>query len=582
VNNAADADNGTHVTNAANPTAPAVLYPTRFVASTNVNDGNNNSRVDTFNASVGFSFVGVRWPNAWPQPVAKVDLEMATFFDGGWFGVNSNGPGNGGTLTATQINAANAPIVQISTDGIVWSNATGVTSDYEAKMIGHVIGNTGATNPTRSPKCTFIMDPPIPAGTIKGIRIIGREGGTASSGFLGVFELTIQDTTTTDDLDGDGLTNTQEAALGTNPNDDDSDDDGLNDGAEVNTHLTDPLNVDSDGDQFRDGVEVQLASNPASALSFPPNIAPLGIGIIGINDAIDADAGSPLIHAGVAASLNDGDPLTRVDTWNGTGGINSFTGILWTSPMTVKTLKLTFATFFDGGWFGPNGIDPGAGGPLNGTYLLEPTLQVSYDGGVTWISVEHESDYLSALDGHLIGGGAVPNPSTKAATFTLTDAAVGVTGIRVIGAEGGTASGGFLGAFEVEVTSGGTGADMDNDGLPDAWEVPRFGYVHAQDAHGDTDADGSDHLTEYAFDLSVTASDFPPAPVLEGGYLTMTITKRPGVTFTVTSAGDVDAWSTANTTVLIDDATTLKVRDNFLITGPESRRFMRNSIRSSP
>ena len=42
------------------------------------------------------------------------------------------------------------------------------------------------------------------------------------------------------DPDGDGLPTGQEGPLGTNPNDPDSDDDGLSDGAEVNTHGTLP------------------------------------------------------------------------------------------------------------------------------------------------------------------------------------------------------------------------------------------------------------------------------------------------------------------------------------------------------
>jgi len=38
------------------------------------------------------------------------------------------------------------------------------------------------------------------------------------------------------DPDNDGLTNSQEATNGTDPNDPDSDDDGLNDGPEINTY----------------------------------------------------------------------------------------------------------------------------------------------------------------------------------------------------------------------------------------------------------------------------------------------------------------------------------------------------------
>ncbi len=58
------------------------------------------------------------------------------------------------------------------------------------------------------------------------------------------------------DPDGDGLPTVQEGPIGTNPNDPDSDDDGLSDGVEVTTHGTLPLNPDTDGDGLLDGAEV--------------------------------------------------------------------------------------------------------------------------------------------------------------------------------------------------------------------------------------------------------------------------------------------------------------------------------------
>jgi Tol biopolymer transport system component len=59
------------------------------------------------------------------------------------------------------------------------------------------------------------------------------------------------------DTDGDGLTDTDESSLGTDPNAADSDKDGLSDGDEVKTTLTNPLLADSDGDGLPDGQEVQ-------------------------------------------------------------------------------------------------------------------------------------------------------------------------------------------------------------------------------------------------------------------------------------------------------------------------------------
>ena len=77
------------------------------------------------------------------------------------------------------------------------------------------------------------------------------------------------------DLDGDGLTTSQENANGTNPSNPDTDGDGINDGTEVLTG-TDPLNpcdpddtlpgcqIDTDGDGLTDAQEGVLGTNPTN------------------------------------------------------------------------------------------------------------------------------------------------------------------------------------------------------------------------------------------------------------------------------------------------------------------------------
>jgi hypothetical protein len=64
------------------------------------------------------------------------------------------------------------------------------------------------------------------------------------------------------DPDNDGLTNAEEEVLGTDPNNPDTDGDGLNDGTEVRQYRTDPLNPDTDGDGLSDGDEVSSATDP--------------------------------------------------------------------------------------------------------------------------------------------------------------------------------------------------------------------------------------------------------------------------------------------------------------------------------
>lgn len=64
------------------------------------------------------------------------------------------------------------------------------------------------------------------------------------------------------DVDNDGLIYADEIKHGTDPQHPDTDRDGLNDGAEVNSFGTNPLNKDSDGDGLLDGQEDVNGTNP--------------------------------------------------------------------------------------------------------------------------------------------------------------------------------------------------------------------------------------------------------------------------------------------------------------------------------
>ncbi len=71
------------------------------------------------------------------------------------------------------------------------------------------------------------------------------------------------------DTDGDGLTDADEAALGTNPQSADTDNDGLSDRDEVKIYGTDPKNPDTDGDGYLDGAEVRGGYNPRGPGKLP-------------------------------------------------------------------------------------------------------------------------------------------------------------------------------------------------------------------------------------------------------------------------------------------------------------------------
>lgn len=74
-----------------------------------------------------------------------------------------------------------------------------------------------------------------------------------------------------------------------------------------------------------------------------------------------------------------------------------------------------------------------------------------------------------------------------------------------------------------------------------------------------------------------------PKPVMEGGFLTITIARQPGATHMVQTAAtpSATAYNSVITAVVIDNPTTLKVRDLYS-TSSATRRFMRVVVRSRP
>ncbi|HHX57963.1 MAG TPA: hypothetical protein GX710_08105, partial [Clostridiales bacterium] len=70
-----------------------------------------------------------------------------------------------------------------------------------------------------------------------------------------------------EDKDDDGIINIEELAIGTAINDNDSDNDGLEDGTEINTYQTNPMNVDTDQDGLTDYEEVMLGLDPTKPMT---------------------------------------------------------------------------------------------------------------------------------------------------------------------------------------------------------------------------------------------------------------------------------------------------------------------------
>jgi hypothetical protein len=121
------------------------------------------------------------------------------------------------------------------------------------------------------------------------------------------------------DIDGDGLDNTAELSLGTDPWNPDTDGDGLADGLEVNSTMTDPLNPDSDGDYLDDGVEVNVYGsdpNHDDSGDLAPRGAPdgqLNTGDLVIMLRIVLDLAVPDARESTLADLNHDGRLNAAD-----------------------------------------------------------------------------------------------------------------------------------------------------------------------------------------------------------------------------------------------------------------------------
>lgn len=125
------------------------------------------------------------------------------------------------------------------------------------------------------------------------------------------------------DTDGDGFSDADEAAAGTDPRNPDSDSDGLSDGAEQSQKL-DPLDPDTDGDCLTDGLELGVTKAEIEALRASSLGAEKGLVLpqACIDQATQTGAVSPesgLWSIGVSSGwdkligLFDLDPSTKTD-----------------------------------------------------------------------------------------------------------------------------------------------------------------------------------------------------------------------------------------------------------------------------
>ena len=121
------------------------------------------------------------------------------------------------------------------------------------------------------------------------------------------------------DRDGDGLSNEYEEANGLDPNDVDSDDDGISDGDEVLTYSSNPLSTDTDGDGLEDGLE---ASNTIFGLDINVNSSNVVNFIKDINQRKPDLGGGGLTLEQAKSMMRDLRPGSQtIDVSNGTARI---------------------------------------------------------------------------------------------------------------------------------------------------------------------------------------------------------------------------------------------------------------------
>ena len=146
------------------------------------------------------------------------------------------------------------------------------------------------------------------------------------------------------DADSDNLTNLQEYLNGADPNDSDSDDDGLSDYDEVNTHGTDPASADTDADGMPDDWELNNSldpSDPSDAFDDPDSDNLTNLGEYQNNaDPADTDTDDDGLDDGWEANEFFTDP-TLADT--DSDGTNDVTGVIELSGTNTHRRTGTWA-----------------------------------------------------------------------------------------------------------------------------------------------------------------------------------------------------------------------------------------------
>jgi PKD repeat protein len=185
----------------------------------------------------------------------------------------------------------------------------------------------GSTVTTTGPSATHEFEPPVIPYTYT-VRLTVSNGWGSPVSYSHEVRLPL-------DEDGDGLTNSEENAIGTDPHNPDTDGDGLTDREEVEGYTYDgypahedygqhvdsnPLNPDTDGDGLTDEEELGLRTHPRDADTDDDGLLDgEEPGIDGTTDALDPDSDDDGLLDGQEVNGSLTDPLNPDTDGDGIG-----------------------------------------------------------------------------------------------------------------------------------------------------------------------------------------------------------------------------------------------------------------------
>ncbi len=316
-------------------------------------------------------------------------------------------------------------------------------SDNDGLSDGYEI----AVNPSETDPLLWDTDG---GGVGDGVEILTDETNPNNAG---------DDNVAANDDDNDGLTNGEEEVYGTDPDDSDSDDDGLPDGYEVDTVGSDPTDSDSDGDLLNDYTEWNITNtNPNNEDSEGDGLSDYEENNTTLTDPWDWDSDDDGLSDYYEANYDGIDPLDSDSDDDGVSDGNEI-NVYSSDPTDIDS--------------DDDGINDGDEVNIHGT---DPT------------KTDTDADGLSDYDEINTHGTDPLRPDSDNDGLNDGDE-INTHGTNPL--DNDSDDDGLLDGLEIGLESNPLNSDSDGDGLNDYWEWQRAsqGYTYSLNTN-DTDGDG--------------------------------------------------------------------------------------------